>query len=196
MADPGKSFKLFGYPIAHSLAPTLHNAVFSSQGNQNTFSLYSTSKITQDMINFIRSDECGGGAITMPNKTAIIPYLDELTPEARSTDAVNTIVKVPFPSSSGGGGYKLVGTNTDILGIKNALLRALQAQYPDAPFARNARFAKEVGGAGVVIGGGATTRSAVHALWMMGLEKVYLVNRDVGEVDAGKFYLSIHIKLT
>ena len=161
------------------------------------------------MINDIRREECGGCAwvmhcsfmlltilipmisVTMPIKTAIIPYLDELTPEASRTGAVNTIVKVPIqkqtPSSPS---HKLIGTNTDILGVKNALLRGLRSQYPLLPKSKvispQARYGKSVRGAGVVIGGGATTRSAAHALWMMGLESVYLVNRDVGEVEAGK----------
>jgi len=38
--------------------------------------------------------------------------------------------------------------------------------------------------------GRATTRSAAHALWMMGLEIIYLVNRDVGEVEAVNRLLS------
>ena len=129
-------------------------------------------------------------SVTMPIKTAIIPYLDGLTPEASSTGAVNTIVKVPDhdqPST-----YKLIGTNTDIFGVKNALLRALHSQHSSLSQSKimspQARYPKSARGAGVVIGGGATTRSAVHALWTMGLEKLYLVNRDAGEVEAGIFF--------
>jgi quinate dehydrogenase len=47
------------------------------------------------------------------------------------------------------------------------------------------KFPKEARGAGVVIGGGATTRSAVYALSTMGLHPIYLCNRDVNEVCAG-----------
>ena len=127
----------------------------------------------------------------MPLKTAIIPYLDDLTPEASQTGAVNTIVKVPIPTDPPSlSGQKLVGTNTDILGVKNALLEALRSQYPSLPPSKvispQARYGKYSRGAGVVVGGGATTRSAAHALWMMGLQSVYLVNRDIGEVEAGK----------
>jgi quinate dehydrogenase len=129
----------------------------------------------------------------MPIKTAIIPYLDGLTPEASSTGAVNTIVKVPDhgdPST-----YKLIGTNTDIFGVKNALLRALHSQHHSLSQSKimspQARYGKRARGAGVVIGGGATTRSAVHALWTMGLESLYLVNRDAGEVEAGTTTLDI-----
>jgi quinate dehydrogenase len=34
----------------------------------------------------------------------------------------------------------------------------------------------------MVIGGGATTRSAVHALYTLGMNPIFLANRDEGEV--------------
>jgi len=92
-------------------------------------------------------------------------------------------VKVPIPFSSPTS-YRLVGTNTDILGVKNALLSALRSQHPNIFISSQGCYSKTARAAGVVIGGGATTRSAAHALWTMGLETVYLVNRDVGEVEA------------
>lgn len=121
----------------------------------------------------------------MPIKTVIIPYLDALTPEASCTGAVNTIVKVPIQSSCPTS-YKLIGTNTDILGVKNALLAALHSQHPGIFMFPQSRYKRSARVAAAVIGGGATTRSAAHALWMMGFETIYLVNRDVGEVEAGK----------
>ncbi|KAJ7502888.1 hypothetical protein B0H11DRAFT_1854032 [Mycena galericulata] len=39
---------------------------------------------------------------------------------------------------------------------------------------------------GVVIRGGATKRSAAQALATLGLHPIYLVNRDVAEVEAGE----------
>lgn len=48
----------------------------------------------------------------MPLKAAIIPHLDEITPESRLTGAVNTVVRVQTAE-----GLKLVGTNTDFLGM-------------------------------------------------------------------------------
>jgi shikimate 5-dehydrogenase len=48
----------------------------------------------------------------MPLKTEILQHLDELTPAARTTWACNTIVNVKRED----GTYKLVGTNTDVLG--------------------------------------------------------------------------------
>jgi len=132
----------------------------------------------------------------MPLKTEILQHLDELTPAARATGACNTIVKVKRDD----GTYKLVGTNTDVLGgfstclkrfrvcdlypfpgVRNALLRTLRAQHPSYAFRGNQRFPSGAASA-LVIGGGATTRSAVYALSTLGLNPIFLVNRDEEEV--------------
>ncbi|KAK1229130.1 hypothetical protein PQX77_007800 [Marasmius sp. AFHP31] len=112
----------------------------------------------------------------MPLKGAIIPYLDGIEPESKATGAVNTIVKVPSPN-----GTKLIGTNTDILGVKNALLRSLRLQHPGRTISPQDKYPTGVGAA-IVYGGGATTRSAIYALTSVGLHPIYLVNRDPEEV--------------
>ncbi|KAJ7066778.1 hypothetical protein B0H15DRAFT_872440 [Mycena belliarum] len=184
MSPPPKKYYLFGHPIAHSAAPALHNHCFKSLGTESTYSLCSTSKVTEEVVAAIKSDDCGGAAVTMPIKTAIIPFLDEVSPESQITNACNTIVKVALPD----GGVKLVGQNTDILGIRNALLLALKEQHsnPPSPIPSDTSAAYPSSGAlaGLVIGGGATTRSAAHALTLLGLAPIFLINRDVDEVRA------------
>ncbi|CAK5268071.1 unnamed protein product [Mycena citricolor] len=195
-APLGNQFYLCGFPIAHSHAPNLHNHVFKALGTDKQFGLWSTSKVTEEMLQLVRSGELGGAAVTMPIKTAIIPFLDELSPESQVTNACNTIVKV----KTADGGVKLVGQNTDssdftppppslpaVLGVRNALLTALREQFPAKPIPSDASAAyqKSQGAfAGLVIGGGATTRSAAHALTLLGLSPIYLINRDVEEVKA------------
>ncbi|THU89351.1 hypothetical protein K435DRAFT_761179 [Dendrothele bispora CBS 962.96] len=176
----GKSFRLFGYPLAHSASPAFHNEIFKAMGTDKHYSIYSTSKVIPGMLDEIRSDNLGGAAVTMPLKSAIIPYLDGISPESQATGAVNTLVKVPSPSENGT--CSIIGTNTDILGVKNALLKYLRQQHPDVLISNSSRYPENLGGAGVVFGGGATTRSAVYALHTIGLHPIYLVNRDVDEV--------------
>ncbi|KAJ6621461.1 hypothetical protein B0H10DRAFT_2432278 [Mycena sp. CBHHK59/15] len=184
---PSKQFPLFGYPIAHSAAPAFHNHCFRALGTENTYKIWSTSKVTEEVLSFIHSDDCGGAAVTMPIKAAIIPFLDEVSAESQITGACNTIVKV----STLDGGIKLVGQNTDILGVRNALLRALKEQH-HSPIPTDASAAYPLpppssgAFAGLVIGGGATTRSAAHALTLLGLAPIFLINRDVDEVRAVK----------
>ena len=66
-------------------------------------------------------------------------------------------------------------------GVRNALLHAWRAQYPGHTAVPHARFPAGAAAA-LVIGGGATTRSAVYALHHLGLAPIFLVNRDANEV--------------
>ncbi|KAK7045675.1 hypothetical protein VNI00_007508 [Paramarasmius palmivorus] len=174
--ESGKNFRLYGFPILHSASPAFHNTIFDAKGEGKRYSPFSTSKVTTEMMEELRSDAFGGASVTMPIKGAIIPYLDGIEPESKATGAVNTIVKVPSPT-----GFKLIGTNTDILGVKNALLRSLRLQHPDKIISPQDKYPLGTG-AGIVYGGGATTRSSVYALTSLGLHPIYLVNRDEAEV--------------
>ena len=105
----------------------------------------------------------------MPNKVAIIPHLDELTPECRDVGACNTLFLRTDPST---GRRLLCGANTDVIGIRDS-------------FTRNVPASLYEGRPGLVIGGGGAARSAVYALRRkMGIGRIYLVNRDAAEVDA------------
>lgn len=116
-------------------------------------------------------------SVTMPLKIAIMEHLDEISPESMATGACNTIVKVV-----GDGGTKLVGTNTDFLGVRNSLLAALGKQHPSVSVGTTEKYTPGQA-SGMVIGGGATTRSAVHALYTLGMNPIFLANRDAGEVQ-------------
>jgi quinate dehydrogenase len=106
-----------------------------------------------------------GSSVTMPHKVAIITHLDDITPEGRAVGACNTIFKRDG---------KLIGTNTDTIGVKESFIQNVPA--PDAVYA---------GRPGLVIGGGGAARSAVYALHaFMGCKTIYLVNRDPAEVQA------------
>jgi quinate dehydrogenase len=111
----------------------------------------------------------------MPNKVAIIPYLDELTDECRDIGACNTVFfRTVTDSSSSQPRRILCGTNTDVIGIRDSFVHNDSEQhstYHATP--------------GLVIGGGGAARSAVYALrrWLQA-KTIYLVNRDAAEVES------------
>lgn len=106
----------------------------------------------------------------MPHKVAIIPHLDVLTPEGEAIGAVNTI----FLRSAPDGRRLLCGTNTDCIGIREAILQ-------NVPKEKTKNYK---GKPGMVIGGGGTSRAAVYALkHFLECDQIYLVNRDKSEVD-------------
>lgn len=101
----------------------------------------------------------------MPHKVAILSHLDDVTPECRAVGACNTIFRK---------GGQLIGTNTDIVGIRESFYQ--NVSQPDKAFH---------GRPGMVIGGGGAARSAVYALvHYMRAGTIYLINRDASEVAA------------
>ncbi|TVY81098.1 Quinate dehydrogenase [Lachnellula suecica] len=102
----------------------------------------------------------------MPHKVAIIPHLDMLTPEAEAIGAVNTI----FIRNSPSGKRLLCGTNTDCIGIREAIWRNVDREMVKGMMGKK--------------GDGDWGRAAVYALkTYMECEEVYLVNRDRSEVE-------------
>ncbi|EMC98330.1 hypothetical protein BAUCODRAFT_32361 [Baudoinia panamericana UAMH 10762] len=155
---------LFGWPIAHSMSPLFHQTIYDNLGLRwSQLPLPSTDM--DHFLQLIRHPKCYGSAVTMPHKVAIIPHLDDLTPEGRAVGACNTIFRR---------GSRFVGTNTDTIGVRESFYQNVAS--PDQVFH---------GRPGMVIGGGGAARSAVYALVnFMKCPTVYLVNRDATEVDA------------
>lgn len=104
-------YVVIGNPVRHSLSPALHNAAFSTTGFNAVYLAFEIEDI-EECVKGIRALGIKGTSITIPFKTAVIPYLDEIDPLARRIGAVNTIV-----NDNG----RLKGFNTDAIGALNAL---------------------------------------------------------------------------
>ncbi|MBR2189456.1 MAG: shikimate dehydrogenase [Eubacterium sp.] len=88
-----KLFALIGTPVAHSLSPAMHNYSFQKLGLDCVYvALDVPAEKTAKAVEAIRTLGICGCNVTMPHKTAVVPYLDELSPAAQMTGAVNTIV--------------------------------------------------------------------------------------------------------
>lgn len=104
---------LFAYPIRHSSSPAMHNAAFAKLGNDYAYLAFEVDNDTlEDTIRGMRAMKMRGANVSMPNKTLVCQYLDELSPAAALCGAVNTIV-----NDNG----HLTGHNTDGIGFMAAL---------------------------------------------------------------------------
>ncbi|KAG6877429.1 hypothetical protein C0993_007480 [Termitomyces sp. T159_Od127] len=155
---PARRFYLFGTPIAHSMSPTLHNTAFEVLGLPHKYELLETADVGEKIKTAIASPDFGGASVTIPHKLDVIPLLDELSPAAEAIGAVNTII--PRPTSVGGNTYKLLGDNTDWLGIRDSI----NEHVTDIDTA-------------LVIGAGGTSRAAIYALHSLNAKTIYLYNR-------------------
>jgi len=98
-----------GYPIRHSLSPTIHMAAFRARGLDWVFlQLAFPPETGERVVRALRLLDAAGASVTMPHKRSVIPYLDGLTEDARAVDAVNTVVR---------DGDAFLGDNTDGAGF-------------------------------------------------------------------------------
>ncbi|KWU42746.1 hypothetical protein RHOSPDRAFT_35694 [Rhodotorula sp. JG-1b] len=172
-----RAFWLFGTPISHSLSPLAHNTVFEALDLPNhRFELHETASFHDaSILERIRSPTFGGGAVTMPHKVEALRYMDSLGDEVNEIGSMNTIVVTGHVEENGVRRPRLEGRNTDTEGIRRALLATLAEEMRSRarPFGE--------GKSAFIIGGGGTTRAAIHALSNMGLSPIWLVNRDPTE---------------
>lgn len=106
---------LIATPIRHSMSPTMHNEAFAKLGLDYAYLAFEVDNSTlKTAVDGIRALGIRGSNVSMPNKQAIIPYLDEVSPEAKLIGAVNTV------TNKDGKGH-LVGYNTDGIGAIKAL---------------------------------------------------------------------------
>jgi shikimate dehydrogenase len=86
---------LIGANIMKSLAPALHIDAFAAAGITGHYHLMDVDQLPgrtlESLLNAVKTAGFLGVNITFPFKQAVMPLLDELSPEARQTGAVNTV---------------------------------------------------------------------------------------------------------
>lgn len=87
-----KKYFVIGNPIEHSLSPKLHN-YWIKKNNINA--IYEKKKVNREdlksIIFKVKENLIQGINVTVPFKKDVISYVDNLSPEADSTQSVNTI---------------------------------------------------------------------------------------------------------
>jgi 3-dehydroquinate dehydratase / shikimate dehydrogenase len=148
---------IVGHPVEHSLSPVLHNRAFASVGLDFVYLKFATPDV-KDFFDNAKEIGIFGFSVTIPHKTAVIPFLDDITPEAREIGAVNTVSQMDG---------KWVGDNTDVHGVRAAL-----SSVGFDPAGKTV----------VILGAGGASKAAVAALKEAKEVKV-LPRRDVPEAS-------------
>jgi len=166
-----KKFLVIGNPIEHSLSPELHNYWIKKN---NIDAIYEKQKLNDDQleqyISKVKDKTIDGINVTIPFKKTIIPYLDELSTEAKSTQSVNTIYQKD---------NKVIGHNTDIFGFKTSIEKT---KYD----LEN----KEV----LILGAGGVVPSIIFSLIKMKVSKVTISNRTKEKAEnLKKIYKDLEI---
>jgi shikimate dehydrogenase len=139
---------IIGDPIAHTLSPAMHNAAFVALGLDWVYvPVRVRPRDLEDALRGIRAMGWAGINVTLPHKERVVRHLDRLSPEARLTGAVNTIVRGP---------------------------RGLTATTPT--WVRRARVQSGRARA-VILGAGGAARGIAVALLRAGAREIAILNR-------------------
>lgn len=100
-------------PIKHSISPFIHNSAFEATNTNGVYLAWEVeaTDLAETVAN-IRRYQMYGINLSMPYKEQVIPYLDQLSEEARLIGAVNTVVNRDGI---------LIGYNTDGKGFFKSL---------------------------------------------------------------------------
>lgn len=156
--------EVIGDPVAHSKSPVIHKYWLEQLGIDGD---YRATRVHEaDLPAFLagrRSDpDWRGCNVTIPHKQTVLASIDQLSPEARETGAINVVT----PSAAG-----LAGENSDVLALREEI-------------ASTAESAVLFDMAVVVIGGGGAARAVLQVLRAVAGVETVIMNRDVAKARA------------
>ena len=106
---------LMAYPIRHTQSPTTHNLAYDKNGDDVIQLAFEVDNDTLEAaVESIRALKMLGSNISMPNKTVVHKYLDEVDEAAKLCGAINTVVNTRDKDGNVTGYLK--GYNTDGMG--------------------------------------------------------------------------------
>lgn len=111
---PVELYGVIGWPLAQSLSPLIHNTAFQALGRDAVYLRWEIAP--EELSAFVKSFRLlrmRGCSVTIPHKVSIMPFLDEISPQALAVGAVNTLYWQDD---------RLCGENTDVTGFMAPLL--------------------------------------------------------------------------
>lgn len=155
-----QNYALLGEKLGHSLSPLIHRHILDMLGEQgNYINLELVPDRLPDVPKALMVLGFAGVNVTIPYKQKIMPYLDEIAPEAARIGAVNTICLRDG---------RAVGHNTDYAGFSLML---------------QAEGIAVAGQRAVVLGAGGAAAAAVAALLDAGAASVTVLGRDPARLE-------------
>ncbi|MBN2546393.1 MAG: shikimate dehydrogenase, partial [Spirochaetes bacterium] len=150
---------LLGNPISHSKSPIFQNAAFKYLKINSVYLAINIEKNDFDtVLKGLKKIDLLGINITLPYKTEIIKYTDQLSEDAKIIKSVNTIeIK----------NKKWIGHNTDWSAIYQSLKEKRIKNNSTA----------------LIIGAGGATPAIVFALKKYGCENLVITNRTLSKAE-------------
>lgn len=145
-----REFGLLGKNISYSFSKRFFTEKFEEEAIDASYRNFDLDSIMDLKEMLHENPEVEGLNVTIPYKEAILPFLDDIDPDAEKIKAVNTI-KI---SQEG----KLKGFNTDFIGFEESLKPYLQDHHKKA----------------LILGTGGASKAIYYALEKMGIEATFV----------------------
>jgi shikimate dehydrogenase len=154
-----RKFGLIGKSLSHSFSKSFFDSYFVSNEIDARYENFEFLD-ELELSNFLNQKNVDGCNVTIPYKETIIPYLDELSEEANTIGAVNTI-----RLENG----RWIGYNTDVFGFKQSI----------KPFLTN-RHEKVL-----ILGTGGAAKAVAYVLKEIGIEVLFVSQSPKGKNQFG-----------
>lgn len=157
-----KLYGVIGDPISHSLSPAMHNKELEELGIDAYYHPFRIEgKDLKTAVEGMKVIGISGFNVTIPHKTAIIPFLDRIDPLAEAIGAVNTVVREEG---------LFVGYNTDGAGFVESIKENWKKDL--------------TGESALIIGAGGAAKAIYYTLLSIGVRKVDICNRTIHRAEA------------
>ncbi len=147
---------LIGDPVEHTISPLIHNYLAEKMGDNLVYVPFHVPQgQVEEAVKGAFALNLLGCNVTVPYKSEVLPYLEQLDPLAQRIGAVNTLVRLE-------NGFK--GYNTDMPGLYRALVR-------DGVMIQGAEV--------LILGAGGVARAVAILLAEKGASRIVILNRSV-----------------
>jgi len=146
-------YGLIGYPLGHSFSIGYHNQRFTDEGINAKYVNFEITTIDQLNEVLSQNPDLKGLNVTIPYKEKVMPFLDYISPEARSIGAVNVIRVI-----HNGQNIELRGYNSDVIGFTQSIEPMLEKHHTKA----------------LILGTGGASKAVAYGLHSLGLETVFV----------------------
>ncbi|TXB66608.1 shikimate dehydrogenase [Vicingus serpentipes] len=166
-------YGLIGHPLSHSFSKKYFTEKFEKENITDcSYELFDIDNIEKLVPILNQNSSLKGLNVTIPYKESVIPYLTELSPEAKEIGAVNTI-KIE--------GDKLIGHNTDYFGFKQSLKPFVEINHERA----------------LILGTGGASKAVVYALNSININCLFVSrnpknDNEISYEDVNEYVIKHH----
>lgn len=146
-------YGLIGYPLVHSFSQNYFNAKFENERINARYINFEIPSIDDLAEVLARNPELKGLNVTRPYKEKVIPFLDSISPEAKSIGAVN-VIRVSHKGTK----TILKGFNSDVIGFTKSIEPMLESCHKKA----------------MILGTGGASKAVDYGLKSLGLETMFV----------------------